>query len=401
MKRVVYVDNNATTRVADEVVEEMVPYFKELYGNPSSMHTFGGQLYKRMERARGKVADIIGATPPEIIFTSCGTESDNAAIRGVLESYPKKRHIVTTRVEHPAVFNLCKYLARKGYELTEISVDNQGLLDLDELRAAIRDDTAIVSIMHANNETGVIFPVEEAGQIIKEKGAIFHCDAVQAVGKLPLNMSRSTIDLLSLSGHKLHAPKGVGALYIRRGVKFQPLIMGGHHEHSKRAGTENVPYIMGLGKACELANEYMKEEQGRVKCLRDKLEENILANISNSRLNGHKTLRLPNTTNISFEYIEGEAILLLLDEVGICASSGSACTSGALEPSHVLRAMGVPFTAAHGSVRFSLSRYNTEEEIDYIAKNIPPIIKRLKDISPYAKEIEELEQKAVSTANRG
>jgi len=381
MKRVVYVDNNATTRVADEVVEEMVPYFKELYGNPSSMHTFGGQLYKRMERARGKVADIIGATPPEIIFTSCGTESDNAAIRGVLESYPKKRHIVTTRVEHPAVFNLCKYLARKGYELTEISVDNQGLLDLDELRAAIRDDTAIVSIMHANNETGVIFPVEEAGQIIKEKGAVFHCDAVQAVGKLPLDMSRSTIDLLSLSGHKLHAPKGVGALYIRRGVKFQPLIVGGHHEHSKRAGTENVPYIMGLGKACELANEYMKEEQGRVKCLRDKLEENILANISNSRLNGHKTLRLPNTTNISFDRTEAESLLIALDLEGVAVSTGSACSSGTLEPSHVLKAMGLPAHRTQNSIRFSLGAANTEEEIDRVVAILPGLVDKLRSLT--------------------
>ncbi len=401
MNRIVYVDNNATTRVADEVVEEMLPYFTELYGNPSSMHTFGGQLNKRMEHARGKVADLIGADPSEIIFTSCGTESDNAAIRGVLGAYPKKRHIVTTRVEHPAVLNLCKYLARSGYELTEISVDNQGLFDLEELRAAIRDDTAIVSIMYANNETGVIFPVEEAGQIIKEKGAIFHCDAVQAVGKLPLDMSKSTIDMLSLSGHKLHAPKGVGALYIRRGVKFQPFIIGGHHEHNKRAGTENVAYIMGLGRACELAKKYLHEEQERLRYLRDKLEGNILANVPIARLNGHKTLRLPNTTNISFEYVEGEAILLLLNEVGICASSGSACTSGSLEPSHVLRAMGVPFTVAHGSVRFSLSRYNTEEEVDYIVENIPPIMKKLKEISPYAKEIEELEQKAVATVNKG
>ncbi|MFQ5862765.1 MAG: cysteine desulfurase NifS [Candidatus Brocadiales bacterium] len=401
MNRIVYVDNNATTRVADEVVEEMLPYFKELYGNPSSMHTFGGQLHKRMEHAREKVADLIGADPSEIIFTSCGTESDNAAIRGALGAYPKKRHIVTTRVEHPAVLNLCKYLARNGYELTEISVDGQGLFDLEELRAAIREDTALVSIMYANNETGVIFPVEEAGQIIKEKGAIFHCDAVQAVGKLPLDMSKSTIDMLSLSGHKLHAPKGVGALYIRRGVKFQPFIVGGHHEFSKRAGTENIPYIMGLGKACELAKKYLKEEHERVKYLRDKLENTILANVPNARLNGHKTLRLTNTTNISFEYVEGEAILLLLDEVGICASSGSACTSGSLEPSHVLRAMGVPFTAAHGSVRFSLSRYNTEEDIDYIAENIPHIMKRLKEISPYAKEIEELEQRAAATVNKG
>lgn len=401
MSRTVYVDNNATTRVADEVVEEMLPYFQELYGNPSSMHTFGGQVQKRLDEAREKVADLIGADPSEVIFTSCGTESDNAGIRGVLESNPRKRHIVTTRVEHPAVLNLCRQLTRHGYELTEIGVDSEGLMDLEELRAAIRDDTAVVSIMHANNETGVIFPLEEAAQIVKEKGAMFHTDAVQTVGKLPMDMGKSNVDLLALSGHKLHAPKGVGALYVRRGTKFEPLIVGGHHEHGRRGGTENVPYIIGLGKACELAKEYIKEEQERVRSLRDKLEENLLTNVANTRLNGHKTRRLPNTTNISFEYIEGEGILLLLNEAGICASSGSACTSGSLEPSHVLRAMGVPFTAAHGSVRFSLSRYSTEAEIDYIAEKVPPVIKKLKDISPYVKEIEELEQKAASTVNRG
>ena len=260
MSRTVYVDNNATTRVADEVVEEMLPYFSELYGNPSSMHTFGGQLHKRLEGAREKVADLMGAEPSEITFTSCGTESDNAAIRGVLESFPRKRHIVTTKVEHPGVLNLCRHLPKHGYELTEIGVDHEGMLDLDELRAAIRDDTAIVSIMHANNETGVIFPVEEVAQIVKEKGAIFHSDAVQAVGKLPVDMSKSNIDLLALSGHKLHAPKGVGALYVRKGVKCQPFIIGGHHEDGRRAGTENVPYIMGLGKACELAKDEIKKQ---------------------------------------------------------------------------------------------------------------------------------------------
>lgn len=391
MKKLVYVDNNATTRVADEVLEEMLPYFTEHYGNPSSMHTFGGRLYKKINEARAKVADLLGADPSEIIFTSCGTESDNAAIRGTLEAYPNKRHIITTRVEHPAVLSLCQYLARTGYEVTELHVDNNGLLDLEELRSSIRQDTVLVSIMYANNETGVIFPIEEIGEIVKEKGITFHCDAVQAVGKLPLDMSKSAIDILSLSGHKLHAPKGVGALYIKKGVKFKPFILGGHHENNRRAGTENVPYIVALGKACELAKKYLAEEQTRVRKLRDKLENEILFRVPNARLNGHKTFRLPNTTNISFEYVEGEAILLLLDEVGICASSGSACTSGSLEPSHVLRAMGVPFTAAHGSIRFSMSRYNTEEEMDYIAEHIPPVILRLKEISPYAAEIEKLE----------
>lgn len=396
MKRLVYVDNNATTMVAPEVLEAMLPYFKEFYGNPSSMHTFGGQVAKKINQAREQVADLIGASPQEIIFTSGGTESDNAAIRSALEANPDKRHIITTRVEHPAVLNVCQYLAKNGYKVTELGVDSQGLLDLDELRESIRDDTALITIMYANNETGVLFPVEEIGQLAKEKGITFHCDAVQAAGKLPLDMSKSTVDMISLSGHKLHAPKGVGALYIRKGVRFKPFILGGHHENNRRAGTENVPSIIGLGMACELAKKHLPEEQTRVRVLRDKLENQTLHTMPNARLNGHKILRLPNTTNISFEYVEGEAILLLLDEVGICASSGSACTSGSLEPSHVLRAMGVPFTAAHGSIRFSLSRYNTEEEVDYILKNIPPIIRRLKEISPYSAEIEELELKAAT-----
>lgn len=396
MKKLVYVDNNATTRVAPEALEAMLPYFTELYGNPSSMHTFGGQLYKKINQAREQVASLIGASPQEIIFTSGGTESDNAAIRGTLEANPDKKHIITTRVEHPAVLNLCQYLAQNGYEVTELGVDSQGLLDLDELHGAIRDDTALITIMYANNETGVLFPVEEIGQIAREKGITFHCDAIQAVGKLPLDMGKSTMDMISLSGHKLHAPKGVGALYIRKGVRFKPFMLGGHHENNRRAGTENVPSIIGLGMACELARKYLPEEQTKVRKLRDKLENLVLYQMLNSRLNGHKILRLPNTTNISFEYVEGEAILLLLNEVGICASSGSACTSGSLEPSHVLRAMGVPFTAAHGSIRFSLSRYNTEEEVDYIVGHIPPIIRRLKEISPYSAEIEELELKAAA-----
>jgi cysteine desulfurase len=394
MRKVVYVDNNATTRVAPEVVEAMLPYFTELYGNPSSMHTFGGQLYKKITQAREQVADLIGASPQEIIFTSGGTESDNAAIRGTLEANPDKRHIITSRVEHPAVLNLCQYLAKKGYEVTELGVDSQGLLDLNELHEAVREDTVLITLMYANNETGVLFPVEEIGQIAREKGITFHCDAVQAVGKLPLDLSKSNMDMISLSGHKLHAPKGVGALYIRKGVRFKPFILGGHHENNRRAGTENVPSIIGLGVACALAKKHLTEEQTTVKKLRDKLEGQILSTMPNSRLNGHKTLRLPNTANISFEYVEGEAILLLLNEVGICASSGSACTSGSLEPSHVLRAMGVPFTAAHGSVRFSFSRYNTEKEVDYIIDHVPPIINRLKEISPYSAEIEELELKA-------
>ena len=385
--KVVYTDNNATTKVAPEVVEAMLPYFTEYYGNPSSMHTFGGQVAKKIDIARQQVAELIGADPVEVVFTSCGTESDNAAIWGILRSNPHKRHIVTTRVEHPAIYNSCQYLAQNGYHVTELGVNSQGMLDLNELADAIKEDTAIVSIMYANNETGVIFPIEEIGSIVKQKGSILHTDAVQAVGKIPLNLAKSTIDLLTISGHKLHAPKGVGALFIRKGITFTPFIIGGHQERNRRGGTENAPSIIGLGKACELAKKCMAEEQTRVKQLRDKLENEILKRAPDARLNGHKIHRLPNTTNLSFEFVEGEAILLLLNEKGICASSGSACTSGSLEPSHVLRAMGVPFTAVHGSVRLSLSRYNTMDDVDYIIEHLPPIIRRLREISPYGREM--------------
>lgn len=383
--KVVYLDNNATTRVADEVLEAMLPYLRDLYGNPSSMHTFGGQLAAHIEKAREQVASLLGAQPSEIIFTSCGTESDNAAILGVLEAYPQKRHIVTTRVEHPAVRTLCAHLKQKGYRVTELGVNSRGLLDVAEFTAALTDDTAIASIMHANNETGVIFPIEELARIAKTRGVIFHTDAVQSVGKLPLDMARSAVDLLSLSGHKLHAPKGVGALYVRRGTRLRPFIIGGHQERGRRGGTENVASIVGLGKACEIAQKFLVEENTRVKAMRDRLEKTVLSTIPDSLLNGDPENRLPNTTNISFGYVEGEAILLLLSRVGIAASSGSACTSGSLEPSHVLRAMGVPFTHAHGSVRFSLSRYNTEADIDYTLENLGPIIQKLRAISPFSR----------------
>ena len=380
--KLVYADNNATTRVNDEVLEEMLPYFKEYYGNPSSVHTFGRQVAGKIDIARERVANILGADTSEIVFTSCGTESNNNAIHCSLEANPKKRHVVTTKTEHPAVLNVCRYFGKQGYEVTELGVDKDGMLDLDELRDSIKDNTAIVSIMYANNETGVIFPIEEIGKIVKEKGVLFHCDAVQAIGKIPVNLKNSYIDLLSLSGHKLHAPKGIGALYIRKGVRIDPLIIGGHQEDNRRSGTENVPYIIGLGKACDLATEFIKEEQMCVKELRDKLEKGIKDKISNVKINGENATRLPNTSNISFEYIEGEAILLLLDMAGIASSSGSACTTGSAEPSHVLQAMGIPPSQSRGAIRFSFSRYNTNDDIDYILEKLPPIIKRLQDLSP-------------------
>jgi cysteine desulfurase len=381
--KTVYFDNNATTKVAEEVFEEIEPLFCELYGNPSSMHTFGGQIGRRIRKAREQVAGLLGCEPSEIVFTGCGTESDNTAIKGTLAAVPNKRTIITTRVEHPAVLAVCRELENHGYTLVELSVDKKGRLDMDELEEQLDDDTALVTIMYANNETGVVFPIEDIAELVKSKGAIFHTDAVQAVGKIPLNLSKSNIDLLSLSGHKLHAPKGVGVLYVRKGTRLSPFMLGGHQEAGRRAGTENVPGIIGLGKACELAAENLVAENVKVKALRDKLEKALLEKCPDCRLNGDPDNRLPNTSNISFEYIEGEAILLMLDKYGICASSGSACTSGSLEPSHVLRAMGVPFTAAHGSIRFSLSRYNTEEEVDYTIEKLPPIVNQLRKLSPF------------------
>lgn len=386
-KTTIYFDNNATTRVDPEVVEAMLPFLGDLYGNPSSIHNFGGQVAAHVEAARGSVAELLGAEPQEVVFTSCGTESDNAAIRSALAVSEGKRQIITSSVEHPAVLNLCREIAGSGhYRLTEVHVNREGLLDLDELRRAINDDTAVVTIMYANNETGVLFPIEEIGEIVKSSGALFHVDGVQAVGKIPLDMSKSSIDMLSLSGHKFHAPKGVGALYIRRGTKFSPFFIGGHQESSRRGGTEAVPNIVALGKAAELALKKLNDQQLVVKRLRDKLEAALLACIDGAYVNGSRELRTPNTTNISFEYVEGEAILLMLDNEGICASSGSACTTGSLEPSHVLRAMGVPFTRAHGSVRLSLSSYSTQKEVDRVIEVLPRIIKRLREISPFGRE---------------
>ncbi len=381
--KTIYFDNNATTKMAQEVFEEIKPLFCELYGNPSSMHTFGGQISRRINKAREQVASLLGCEPSEIIFTSCGTESDNTAIEGTLAAYPDKRKIITTRVEHPAVLAVCREQENNGYTVVELGVDNKGRLDLAQLEKEINDDTALVTVMYANNETGVIFPIDEIAELAAGRGVVFHTDAVQAVGKIPLNLSNSNINLLSISGHKLHGPKGVGVLYVRKGTRLSPFMLGGHQEAGRRAGTENVPGIVGLGKACEMAVKNIVQENERVRNLRDKLESVILRSCPDSRLNGNKENRLPNTTNISFEFIEGEAILLLLDKFGICASSGSACTSGSLEPSHVLRAMGVPFTAAHGSVRFSLSRYNSEEEVDYTIKKMPEIVNKLRKMSPF------------------
>jgi cysteine desulfurase len=384
--KTIYFDNNATTQVADEVFEEMQPYFRRLYGNPSSMHTFGGQVGIKIREARERVARLLGCDPSEIIFTSCGTESDSTAIHGALAALPQKRKVITTRVEHPAVLAVCRDLESHGFTVVELGVDKLGQLDLNELEHQLDNDTALVTIMYANNETGVIFPIEQIAEMVTDRGIVFHTDAVQVVGKIPLNLAQSPINLVSLSGHKLHAPKGVGVLYVKKGTRIAPFLLGGHQESGRRAGTENVPGIVGLGKACELAAASLADENTRVKRLRDKLEKALLKTCPDSRVNGDPDHRLPNTTNISFEYVEGEAILLLLDRHGICASSGSACTSGSLEPSHVLRAMGVPFTAAHGSIRFSLSRYNTEDEVDFTIEKMPEIIHRLRELSPFVHE---------------
>jgi len=385
--KVIYVDNNATTMVAPEVLDAMLPYFSTYYGNPSSMHSFGGGVAGSIKTARENVARLIGAQPEEIVFTSCGTESDGTAIRAAIESYPDKKHIVTSRVEHPAVKNLYEILSKKGYRATFVPVDHSGRLDIDYLYDSLSDDTAIVSLMWGNNETGVIFPIEEISREVKSRGILFHTDAVQAVGKFPINISETGVDMLSLSGHKFHSPKGIGALYIRKGTRFSPFMVGGHQEKGRRGGTENTASITGLGKAAELAAAHLEENgYDRISRLRDKLEQSLLTRVSNAMINGDPANRLANTTSIAFEYVEGEAILLMMNEYGICASSGSACTSGSLEPSHVLRAMGVPFTAAHGSIRFSLSRYNTEDEIDVILKKLPPIIERLRELSPFWKQ---------------
>ena len=386
MARTVYFDNNATTRVAPEVRDAMLPFLGELYGNPSSMHAFGGEIAEYLDKAREEVARFLNAESDEIIFTSCATESDNSAIRGTADYFGKDLKIITTAVEHPAVLQPCRRLKALGHEVVELPVDSVGQIDLDQLTSELSNPSKLpklVSIMWANNETGVLFPIEKIAEICKAHGAILHTDAVQAAGKIPVDVKKVPVDMLSMSGHKFHAPKGVGIFYVRKGTKLKPFMLGGHQERSRRAGTENVPYIVGLAKACELARLGMAKEAVQLTAMRDKLEAGLLASCPNVRVNGDKAHRLPNTLNVSFEYIEGEAIAYHLSDLGICISTGSACASGSLDPSHVIRAMGVPFTAVHGSVRFSLSRYNTMDEVDYILEKLPPVIKNLRELSPF------------------
>ncbi|OGT89115.1 MAG: cysteine desulfurase NifS [Gammaproteobacteria bacterium RIFOXYA12_FULL_61_12] len=384
MNEGIYLDNNATTQVAPEVVAEMLPFFTEQYGNPSSMHQFGDRVGRAIKQARQQVQALLGAEQDsEIIFTSCGTESDSTAILSALKAQPERKEIITTVVEHPAVLALCEQLEKEGHIVHHLKVDKKGRLDINEYYRLLSDKVAIVSVMWANNETGTLFPVEEMAEMARSAGVLFHTDAVQAVGKLPINLKETSIDMLSLSGHKLHAPKGIGVLYLRRGVRYRPLLRGGHQERGRRAGTENSASIVALGKACEMAMAAMEYEKSSVKALRDHLEKGILSRIPHCFVTGDPGNRLPNTCNMAFEYVEGESILLMLNKLGIAASSGSACTSGSLEPSHVMRAMGIPYTAAHGSVRFSLSRYNSREEIDRVIEALPPILARLRKLSPY------------------
>ena len=388
MSKTVYFDNNATTQVAPEVRDAMLPFFGELYGNPSSMHAFGGSVAKHVDAAREEVARFLNADPDEIIFTSCATESDNSAIRGTADYFGRDLKGITTAVEHPAVLQPCRRLKALGHEVVELPVDSTGQLDLAQLEAELSKPSTskpatLVSIMWANNETGVLFPIEKVAEICRAHGAILHTDAVQVAGKIPVDVKKVPVDMLSMSGHKFHAPKGVGIFYVRKGTKLKPFMLGGHQERTRRAGTENVPYIVGLAKACELARLGMADETVKLTALRDKLEAGILASCPNVRVNGDRTHRLPNTLNVSFEYIEGEAIAYHLSDLGICISTGSACASGSLDPSHVIRAMGVPFTAVHGSVRFSLSRYNTMDEVDYVLEKLPPVIRNLRELSPF------------------
>ncbi len=394
--KLIYLDNNATTKVDDRVVEVMMPYFSQYYGNPSSIYEFGGKNANAIKDSREIIKDFIGAkNQKEILFTASGSESANTAIRGVLSGDRSKNHIITTKVEHPCVLNVYKQLEKEGYNVTYASVNSSGELNVEEIYDAVNEKTALVSVMYANNETGAIFPVEKIVEKVKSinPNTKVYVDAVQAAGKININVKDTQIDMLGISGHKFHAPKGIGALYVKSSVLLTPLIIGGHQENGRRAGTENVPFIVGMAKAALLAQEYQNVEDTKVKYLRDKLETGLLSKIYNARLNSSASIRVPNTTNIGFEYIEGELILLNMNDIGICASSGSACTSGSLDPSHVLKAMGIPFTALHGSIRFSLSRYTTEDEIDYALENIPPIIEKLNNISPFQNELKELKRR--------
>ncbi len=383
-KKLTYFDNNATTRVAPEVIAAMLPFLTEHWGNPSSAYSFSKHVAQCLDVAREQTAALINADPKEIVFTSCGTESNNTAIHSALALQPTKRHVITTAVEHSANLKYGEFLQRQGYSVTYLPVESDGSIDIHLLDQRIRPDTAIVSIMWANNETGVIFPIDEIAAICASRGVLFHTDAVQVPGKLPMDVRATGVDFLSLSAHKLHAPKGIGLLYVKKRTRFQPYLIGGHQERGRRGGTENVPYIIGFGKAAELALSRLREENTRVRALRDRLEQGILKGIPQTARNGATEPRLPNTANISFQYVESEAILLMLDQLGICASSGSACTTGSVEPSHVLTAMGVNPVRARGSVRFSLSVDNTEAEVDYVLERLPPILSRLRAISPLA-----------------
>jgi len=386
MGRFIYLDHNATTSADLRVVEAVMPYFNKEYGNPSSIYKFAQEAREAVEVARGKVAKILNAKPEEIVFTSGGTEADNFAIKGIAYTNKERgNHIITSKIEHHAVLNTCKWLEKQGFKVTYIGVDKYGIVNLDELKRAITDKTILITIMHANNETGTIEPIREISKIAKEKGIYFHTDAVQTVGKIPVDVNELGVDLLSLSGHKFYGPKGVGALFIRKRTKIDSLLHGGHHEKNRRAGTENVPIIVGLGKACEIAMEEKEKEENRLKALRDRLQKEITKKIDDVIINGHPEKRLAGTLNICVKYVEGESMLLNLDYEGIAASSGSACTSGSLEPSHVLLALGIPPEVAHGSLRFSLGRDNTEEDIGHVIEVLPPIVKKLRAMSPFGR----------------
>ncbi len=381
---IVYLDNNATTKPAPEVVAAMLPYLTEWYGNPSSVHRFGQRARQGIDEARAQVAALLGCADAELLFTGGGTEAVNTAVRGLLSARAPRKRIVTTTVEHSATRELCQQLAKEGAELVEIGVDQQGRLDVDRLGDAITDDAALVTMMWANNETGVLFPAAEIAELCRAKRVPFHCDATQAIGKIPVNVTKLGMDAVSFASHKFHGPKGVGGLYVRRGLRFRPLMIGGPQERGRRGGTENVPGLVGMGKAAELAHAALPE-MSRVNALRDRLEREILARIKDAHVNGSIDNRLPNTTNIGFARLEAEAILLLLSEQGICASAGAACSSGSLEPSHVLRAMRIDERIAHGAVRFSLSRDTTDAEIDRALDALPPIIERLRAVLPVAR----------------